>query len=307
MLAHPIANAPMNAVHASTVLLLALCAYTACAAERGIYTVVDGEARVLRKTTWYPLEPGARAEEGDVIDVGEHQQVQLELMHGTTLSIVGPALVHAAALPAADTKPGAASELTLLRGWYKASNTSKAQPLRLTLQAAALALADGIVVVRGDPAHTEFFVERGRVSLVTPVARGKELSREAGEGEFWHRTGDRVFETDDRPSSAFIAAMPVALRDALPRLADRFDTPPTLHAGREVTFAEAEPWLSGGSRRAFARRFAPRLADRAFRADAAAAAHPIPEWDRTLHPERYRPRDADAATPRAVPTPATIQ
>ncbi|MEO9135917.1 MAG: hypothetical protein ABI316_04870 [Casimicrobiaceae bacterium] len=35
-------------------------------------------------------------------------------------------------------------------------------------------------------------------------------------------------------------------------------------------------------------RFTPRLADPAHRA-AAAAAHPIPEWDRTLHPEKYRP------------------
>ena len=121
----------MNVVHAGAFLLLALCAFTACAADRGIYTVVDGDARVLRKTTWYRLEPGARAEEGDVIDVGEHEQVQIELPHGTAFSIIGPALVHAAALPGDDAKPGAATELTLLRGWYKASNTAKAPPLRL--------------------------------------------------------------------------------------------------------------------------------------------------------------------------------
>jgi hypothetical protein len=301
----------MNVVHAGTVLLLALCAFTACAAcaaERDLYTIVDRDARVLRKTTWYQLEPGARAEEGDVIDVAEHQQVQLELARGTLFTIIGPALVHLAALPSGDAKPGAACELTLLRGWYKAANTPKAPPLRLELQGAALALAVGIIVVHPDPAHTDFFVESGRVTVVTPAARGKELSREAAEGEFWHRIGDRVFETADRPSSAFITEMPRELRDALPRLAEHFDTAPTLPAGREITFAEAEPWLSGESRRAFARRFAPRLADHAFRADAAAATHRIPEWDRTLHPERYRRRDAaDAPAPRAVPTPATIR
>ena len=45
----------------------------------GIYTVVDGDVRVLRGTLWYRLEPGARAENGDVVDAGEHAQVQLEL------------------------------------------------------------------------------------------------------------------------------------------------------------------------------------------------------------------------------------
>jgi hypothetical protein len=102
--------------------------------------------------------------------------------------------------------------------------------------------------------------------------------------------------------------MPRALRDAMPALAGRFETPPPpLAAGREVTFAEAAPWLSGASRRAFARRFAPRLADRAFRAEAAAAPT-VPEWDRTLHPERYRPRDADAAPgSRAAPSSSAIR
>ena len=301
----------MNVVHAGTVLLLALCAFTAFtarAAERGIYTVVDGDVRVLRKITWYRLEPGARADDGDVVDVREHEQVQLELGSGTTLSIIGPALVHAAALPAHDAKPRTAADVTLLRGWCKASSTEKSAPLRLALTGGALALADGIIVVHADPGHTEFFVESGRVRLVMPAPKGKEVARDATEGEFWHRTGDRAFETDDRPSSSFITAMPHELRDPMPELASRFQSaPPPLVAGREVTFAEAQPWLSGASRRAFARRFAPRLADRAFRAEAAAAPA-VPEWDRTLHPERYRPRDADSAPDaRAAPIPSAIR
>lgn len=293
---------PMNVRHAGTVLLLALWAFTACAAERAIYTVVDGDARVLRKTTWYRLEAGARAESGDIIDAGEHQQVQLELPQGGALSIVGPALAYVADLPEG-VKAKAGTEVTLMRGWFKASSTAKSLPLALGLQAAGLRLADGIVVVHSDAARTEFFVERGRASLATPGPRGKEISREANEGEYWHRTGDRAFETDDRPSSAFVSAMPRGLRDALPSLASRFDVaPPPLATGREITFAEAEPWLSGTMRRTFARRFAPRLADPAFRADAAAV-RTIPEWDRTLHPERYRPREAAEGTvPRATVT-----
>ena len=292
----------MNVVHAGTLLLLALWATAACAVERGIYTVVDGDVRVLRKTTWYRLEAGARAESGDVIDAGERAQAQLELAHGGTLSIMGPALVLAAELPSDDAKP-AAAELTLLRGWFKASNAPKAPPLRLALPSSALRMAAGIAVVHCDAAHSEFFVESGSVTLTTPAARGREVAREAREGEFWHRSGDRAFEADDHPPPAFIDAMPRALRDKLPSLASRFAAAPgSLTAGREVTFAEAEPWLTGTTRKAFARRFAPRLADPAFRAAAAAARPPVPEWDRTLHPERYRPRESEDGSRAAAPS-----
>ena len=287
----------MNVVSAGTLLLLALWATAGGAAERAIYTVVDGDVRVLRKTTWYRLEAGARAESGDVIDAGERAQAQLELAHGATLSIMGPALVGAAELPSGDGKSAATPELTLLRGWVKASNAPKAAPLRLVLPSSALRIANGVAVVHCDAAQSGFFVETGSVTLTTPAARGREVAREAREGEFWHRTGDRAFESEDHPSPAFIAAMPTALRDRLPSLASRFETapPPSLSAGREVTYAEAEPWLAGATRKAFAKRFASRLADPAFRAAAAAARPPVPEWDRTLHPERYRPREPEDA------------
>lgn len=296
--------ATMNVVHAGIAILLALWAFAASAADRAIYTVVDGDARVLRKTTWYRLEPGARAESGDIVEAGEHQQVQLELPRGGALAIVGPALLYVADIAAAAAKPGSASTMLLARGWFKAASKEKSPPLQLDMQGASLRLADGIIVVHSDPARTGFFVESGRVSLVAPAARGKETSRDAAEGEYWHRTKDRAFETDDRPSAAFIAAMPRALRDALPSLASHFDAPPPpLAAGREITFAEAEPWLSGTMRRTFARRFASRLADPAFHAEAAAA-RSIPEWDRTLHPERYRPREPVGGT-AAAPVTAT--
>jgi hypothetical protein len=290
----------MNVLHAGIVLLLALWAAAASAAERGIYTVVDGDSRVLRKTTWYRLEAGARAEAADVVDAGEHGQVQIELPGGSAISIVGPALAYVGETGTADPKAVPMSGLTLLRGWLKAANAAKAPALRLDLPGSALRIADGIVVVHCDPVQTEFFVESGRANVMTPAARGKEQLKEAREGEFWHRSGDRAFENDDRPSQPFVAAMPRALRDPLPHLASRFEAaPPALPAGRDVTFAEAEPWLAGPMRRIFARRFAPRLSDPAFRG-AAAAARPVPEWDRTLHPERYPPRDsADApASPR---------
>lgn len=286
----------MKGVHAGVALLLALWAACACAAGRGVYTIVDGDARVLRKTTWYRLEAGARVEPGDVLDVPDPGQVQLEPQDGGAVGLIGPALAFLG-----DSRPDAkapATQVTLVRGWLKAAHTSKGPSTRIDLPSSALRIDDGIVVVHCDAVHTEFFVESGRASLIVPAARGKEQARDADAGEFWHRSGDRAFESDERLSQAFVAAMPRALRDALPALAGRFEAAaPTLAAGREVTFAEAEPLLATSARHAFARRFAPRLSDPAFRS-AAAASRPVPEWDRTLHPERYRPRETvEGASP----------
>jgi hypothetical protein len=292
---------PMKGVHAGVALLFALWAACACAAERGLYTIVDGDARVLRKTTWYRLEAGARVDGGDVIEVPDRGQIQFETATGGAVSVIGPALGYLVE-GRADAKAQPVPDFTLVRGWLKAANTPKAPPVRIDFPSSALKIANGIVVVHCDPVHTEFFVESGRPSLLTAAPRGKEQAREVAEGEFWHKSGDRAFETDDRPPQAFVAAMPRALRDALPTLAGKFEgAPPTLPAGREVTFAEAEPLLSGPSRHAFARRFASRLSDPAFRSAAAAARPGVPEWDRTLHPERYRPRDADEKAASAQP------
>ena len=289
----------MKRFHAGLALLLALWAAWASAAERGVYTLVDGDARVLRKTTWYRLEAGARIEEGDVVDVSERAQVQLEPAGASAIGVIGPALAYVQETRA-DAKTQSPLQLTLLRGWIKAAASGKGPPLRIDLPSSALSIESGIAVVHCDAIHTEFFVESGRVRLVTAGGRGKEQAREAAGGEYWHKAGDRAFATDERASQAFVAAMPRPLRDALPTLAGRLEAAkPTLAAGREITFAEAEPLLSGADRRAFARRFAPRLADPAFRGAAAAARPGVPEWDRTLHPERYRPRDdAEPATPK---------
>ena len=107
--------ATMNVVDAGIVILLALWAVAASAADRAIYTVVDGDARVLRKTTWYRLEAGAGAENGDIVEAGPQQQVQLEFPRGGTISINGPALVYVADLAAEGAKPGTPRAMTLLR------------------------------------------------------------------------------------------------------------------------------------------------------------------------------------------------
>lgn len=270
---------------------LTLWAGIAHAADAGIYTIVDGDARVLRGPMWFRLVAGARAQEGDLVEVSGRGQVQLEMLHSGTLSAQGPAQWLAINLSAANDKAAVSSEFVLVRGWFKAVVPPGRRPLRLRLPTAAVDLADAIAVLHADTSLVEFFVEAGSARVSIPVARGKEAPPVAARaGEFWTRTGERAFVTVNH-SPAFVTAMPRQLRDPLPALAGRFATPPPpLAAGRDIALAEAEPWLSGSTRKAFVRRLTPRLADPEFRAGVNAHIAAYPEWDRILHPEKYQPK-----------------
>ena len=271
--------------------LLVLFAASAAAAEAGIYTMVDGDVRVLRETAWYRLVPGARARDGDIVDaINEYSQVQLEWTGGGVMNLQGPALVHTGAVVAADNKSGAA-ELLVRRGWIKAAAGKRA--MRLRLPNATLDFVGAIVVARGDAEHSELFVESGSAKFAPVAARGKaQAPLDAKSGEYLERVGDRAAVAQPRPPQAFVAALPRQFRDALPALAANCAEEPELVRGREITLAEAEPWLApGASRRTFVRRFTPRLSDPAFRAGVNARITAYPEWDRILYPEKYRPKE----------------
>jgi hypothetical protein len=260
------------------------------AMDSGIYTIVDGDVRVLRGATWFRLAAGARLLEDDVIDVADRAQTQLELTDGVTLNAAGPALMHAASIAMADGKPAAVAEIVVARGWLKAAG-AKARPLRVRMPTMTVTVADAVVVASCDARSSELFVESGTTNIALP--RSKDAPRDVAAGEFVARAGDRPPIVANRPPPAFLTAMPRPFRDALPTLASHFPVAPeALVKSRDISLAEAEPWLTGTNRRSFVRRFTPRLSDPTFRA--AVSAHPAsyPEWDRIIHPEKYRPKEA---------------
>ena len=274
-------------------VLLALASSIAPAAEAAIYTLVEGDVRVLRGTTWFKLAPGARAEDGDIVEAGEHANLQLELSGGRTINAHGPAALLATGNIDADNKPPAPAEITVQHGWLKCS--AGKQMVRLRLPTLSIDLVESIVVLNVDPRSAEMFVEAGTPKVIAQLARAKTAPvQEAATGEYLSRNGAEAPLVATRPTSAFISGMPREYRDPLPILAPRFPKAVTeLEALREITLTEAEPWLSGSNRKAFLKRFAPRLSDPAFRAGIIARPAVFPEWDRMLRPERYRPRDKD--------------
>ena len=276
---------------------LAMTSVAAAAADAGIVTIVEGSARVLRGTVWYKLVPGAAFQEGDVIDVGDRAQVQVELAMGGVLNMVGPASLYAAAIPVRGEKLEGPMEFALDRGWLKLAATAPTGT-RLRLPMALLSLNEATIVARQESRILEFFVESGSVRIVETSRIGRDgLTHDAKAGEYWSRDGDKPMVSERRAPVKFVASMPRHLIDRLASLAAKFKgKKPPLAVDREITLAEADPWLAGSYRKTFARRFAGRLADPAFRKAVEANIAAYPEWDRILHPEKY---PADAAAPGA--------
>jgi hypothetical protein len=102
---------------------------------------------------------------------------------------------------------------------------------------------------------------------------------------------DRPLRFERRAPAAFVTAVPRHQIDALPALAAKYKSAKVqLVPGLEITYAEAEPWLSGPYRKLFVKRFQPRLKDPEFRAAVETRITRYPEWDRILHPEKYMPK-----------------
>jgi len=281
-------------------ILLALVAGGVGAADTGIYTIVDGTARVLRGAVWFKLAAGARLQDGDILDLRENAQVQLELTDGRAIDLLGPASVHVATVAATAARAGERVEVAIQHGWLKVAGSNKA-PLQLRHAAMNVDLGDAVVVVHAEAAALECFVESGTVKIALPQARGKSAAtRNATTDEYVSRSSDGSPVFSARPPAAFVTAMPREFRDRLPTLAAHFPKDVALTPAGDVTLPEAEPWLAGANRKPFLRRFGARLADPAFRSAVIARAAAFPEWDRVLRPERYRPRDPDAANPPAA-------
>ena len=263
-------------------LMLVSGAATA-APEIGVVTLVEGEARLLRAATWYKVVPGAHVEEGDIVEVLDRAQAQLEFTAGTAMNLVGAGSIYM--MPARSSPP----VVSLPNGWLKVA--AKAPGVRIHTAPFDAVTADGIVVMRAQGPVAEIFVEAGNVKLLELSANGADgAARDAKRGEYWAKSATVAFTTVPRAPRTFVDAMPRHFADPLPAFAARMKSKPVLIVDHEITYAEAEHWLAGRDRAVFERRFASRLRDPAFRKAVEPVVARYPSWDRILHPEKYLPK-----------------
>ncbi len=274
-------------------LVLALLSSTAGAAtEIGVITLVEGSARLLRGASWFKVVAGTRVEESDILEVPERANAQVEFAAGHIADLAGSGQVYVVSAP---TKT-VSGLLQLPNGWLKVVATPPG--LRVRTSPFDLALADGVLVVHANGEAVEFFVESGSARLIEPTPRGLDgPARDLKTGQYGAKSATGPIVIEAGAPKVFADALPKHFVDALPALAATLKTKPALVIDREITYAEAEPWLAGRDRAVFERRFTGRLRDPVFRSAVLPAVARYPAWDRMLNPQKYAPKDAPTAAP----------
>ena len=254
-------------------------------AETGIVTLVEGSPRLLRGATWYKLVAATRVEEADIVEAPDRAQAQIELAAGSVANLVGAGKLHFVPRQAKSPLP----LLNMPAGWLKV--VAKAPGVRVRTLPFDLVIVEGIAVVRADGATIEVFVESGSAKLIELAPSGADgPGRDIKSGEYVARSATGALSSSQRPPKSFVDALPRHFVDPLPTLAAKIKPKPSLAVDRDITYAEAEPWLAGRDRALFEKRFAGRLRDPAFRAAALPNLARYPSWDRMLHPEKYAPK-----------------
>ena len=259
--------------------LIFLVAAPCAGADMGMVTLVDGRPKVLRGTAWFSLSEGVRVRDGDTLDVPDQGQLQVELVDGGVVSLIGPGALYAASLTPRDAKQSAQAELFLTRGWLKLDTKPPGARVRIRTPLSTVSASDAAAVVHVTGDAVEMFVETGAVKL-SEAAKPDASGSETKAGEYAGRAAGKPIDSSAKARSVFIATMPRDFMDPLPKRAAKFASArPDPAPDRDATFAEAQPWLTGPYRTAFMKRFEPKLSDPAFRTAAEASGRVLPEWN----------------------------
>jgi hypothetical protein len=280
------------------------------------WTLVQTDLRTvaIHETGLYQPEVGQRFAIDDIVETPSGGGVQLQDEAGNIVALGGDTRV----LLARD------AQLALLQGWMKvlrACNTEHCAAPVVETARTKLTPGDGAALViaaapdgYADAEADAVFSESGTASLLALTlagARGKPAAVQLPMHQFAvRRAASPVIAIAASPDAAFVAAMPVAFRDALhalPLPKAVHDKPPGNM--RPVAYDDVSDWLESalavrtqpGSR--FTERFRSRLSDAAFRRAIDQHLHTLPEWRVLLYPAPPRVVSHPSSYPSSYPAP----
>lgn len=264
----------------------------------GLVTIVEGDVTLLRETREHAVVEGLRLRAEDIVRTGAGTRLaRIELTDGSVFDL-GPQtelLLKPRALAASADR---AASAYLLRGWLKAASPTDAAGAA----AAGVALASprldvmrlaGQVVVHALPQASLVFVEAGRAELRERSDGKASAAHALKDGDAFASRAAVPGALLRRPPPDLIEGMPRSFADPIPRRAPRWQANAVdAGAGVEIDYADASPWIHAEAvlRPGFVQRFAVLARDKRFRAGLVAELPAHPEWDRTLFPEKYKPK-----------------
>jgi hypothetical protein len=264
-------------------------------------TLLEGPTTLVRGVLRYALSEGVRLQSGDIVEVGDKSLAEMEFDDGVALALGPKTRVLALTVPRGKPAPG---DFYATQGTLKLAGVKQGARLRVVTPLFTLQPVEGTVVMALGSTEGSAFVEAGEARVLGPRTAGASTAplRLKG-GEFYTGDGNKG-GVAGRPSPAFIDALPKAFLDPLPsrmaRYKDRQVQPRRLEP---VKYAEVETWLKAPLeiRRRMPARFQSRAADPAFRAALIENLKFHPEWDPILFPEKYLPKETEAAPGTAAP------
>lgn len=264
----------------------------------GGFTLLDGEALVIRAASKFPAAEGLRVQSDDIIHTGAGTRIaRIEFADGTMLDL-GPAtrvLLRPQLGGSLAGARAAASErvqqIYLLRGWAKLA-TPKAGPstaLDFASRQVDLQHLAGTVVVQSGPDDALVFVESGAAQLQERRNSAAAQAHVLAAGQAYAARGGEA-AVQRRPPPGLLQTLPRAFADSLPSRAARYAR---VHvepaAAVPIAYDDVAEWINAERvlRLAFRERWAARAADPRFRAGLVADMKAHPEWDRLLFPHKY--------------------
>jgi hypothetical protein len=273
---------------------------------QGLVSIADGDPfTLIRGASFDTATRGVTLNAGDMIETGPAAFLVLEMTGGNLIGIGPSTQVYFMQRSSADTPT-----LVVLRGWVKADVRTgpKVPPLRVLGTRMGAETHQGVVLLLADARTDSVFVEQGTAQILTREDAATKTARQATAGQFYLREERADVIAQPRPSSDFIAKMPVPFRDPLPEHASaKLKKQVTPEFVRDVNYADVQVWLTipRDWRTGFITRFRPRLKDPAFFAAMDSHMSQHPEWQIILHPPPPPDEELQKNPARTQATPAT--
>lgn len=270
----------------------------------------DAPVTVIHDASLYQAGAGQRLGNADIVETASHGIVQIQDDAGNLLALGAQTRVLLERN----------ARVSLLDGWVKLAHACGGTPCLKPVVETSLGVTllgdDASIIVaalRSTAPSTQgdtdmIFSESGTSQLLSRVSGGPAPVRTGlPQGQFASQSAGAAVKVAPRPSSAFLADMPVAFRDALRPLPaaqrapvhDKPANPP-----RAVSYDDVSAWLASAlpartrADTRFATRFRSRLSDAAFRRDIDRNLAALTEWRVLLYPPRPRMQRASHFTAR---------
>lgn len=269
--------------HIRITLPLLLACSTVSAAPLATLTFLQGQAELIRGTQRFSLSEGVKLNAADIVSL-KGNLMQIELTDGAIV-LLAPA-THLMLLPG----KGKAPQLYLQQGALKALSSNA---VNVNIANWELNLNQGAVAVHTQAKELGIFLERGSLKLTPPKA-AKATAIELKAGEFYQTAGAEKEHLLQRPTPAFIGALPRPFLDTPTSRLARFDKPVEAKPAGNFGYADVADWLTGPEtiRKILLPAWRSKASEPAFRAALQANMSKHMEWDRIVNPQKYEKKPA---------------